>query len=176
MAERLIALGKITSAHGVRGQVKLHSYTEFPEDIVSYGALCDANGREYRVEVTGVSGGALLASIAGVATREAADALRGIELFVPRSALPEPEDGQYYHEDLKGLTLLLENGDAFGIVHEIHNFGAGDLLQVKKPDGGEEFLPFTPETVSGVDLGAHTARLHLPDVMQAAPDERGEDD
>lgn len=140
-------MGKILSPHGVKGQVKLLSHTEIPSDIVSYGPLFDKSGkRRFNLTLKGQAGGGLIAGVEGVATREAAESLRGIELYVPRSALPKPKTGQYYQSDLVGLPVLTASGEDFGTVAAFHNFGAGVLVEIRIKGDKSELYSFNEKT------------------------------
>lgn len=160
---RLIAMGIISTAHGIRGDVKLRSFTAVPEDITAYGPLQDKSGKQYIVKLKGGAGDALIASIAGVTTREAAEALRNTELFIPRTALPTTKQGEYYHEDLVGLTLLTHTGKKYGTITAIHNFGAGDLAAIAR-ESGEELLPFTRAIFTQIDLKVGTCIIVPPEI------------
>ena len=166
--KRLITLAVITTAHGIRGEVKLRSFTSDPYDITSYGPLIDKAGRQYTLTITGSTKDALIARIEGVTTREAAEILRNTELLVARSALPETKANEYYHEDLVGLKLNTQSGDFYGTIAGVHNFGAGDLIVIKGPSGDEEFLPFNRETFVSFDIDKSTGVIIPPEVV---PDE-----
>jgi len=149
-----VCLGVVVGAHGVRGLVRIKSFTEAPGDIAAYGPLSDeAGARSFAVRVTGEAKGAILAAIAGVADRDAAEALKGTRLYVDRAALPVPVDAEeFYHADLIGLMAEDRAGRALGRVVAVHNFGAGDLLEIA-PEGGQSLLlPFTKAAVPEVDL------------------------
>jgi 16S rRNA processing protein RimM len=161
---RLIVLGVIGAPHGVRGQVKIRSFTADPADITSYGPLKDKNGKVYVVSITGLAKDGIIASISGANTREEAEKLRNIELSVPRSALPEAESGEYYYEDLVGLRVLLENSEPYGIISAVHNFGAGDLVVIKNISGEEELVPFSKTTFPHIDIAGGTA-LFIPPLL-----------
>lgn len=170
---RLIALGVITGAHGVHGRVKVKSYTENPQNIASYGALSDKWGeREFSLRITGRLKELLLAEIEGVTKREQADALRGVELCVPRDHLPMPEnDGEFLIEDLIGLSVQLDDGTAYGRVKAFHNYGAGDILEIAPVSGGEtELVMFTDENFS--EITETTITFHPPEILQAKPDQK----
>lgn len=149
-----LCLGAIAGAHGVRGLVRIKSFTEAPEDLAAYGTLTDeAGGRRFEVTVTGMAKGLLVARIAGVGDRDAAEALKGVRLFVERAALPAPEDAdEYYHADLIGLAVEDRGGGRLGRVMGVQNHGAGDILEIVRPDGSELLLPFTRALVPKVDL------------------------
>ena len=151
-----VCLGAIAGAFGVRGEVRLKSFTADPADIAAYGPLETEDGaRRFDVELTGRTKGALVARLSGIASKEEADALRGMRLFVPRAALPAPGEDEYYHVDLIGLAVQDTGGAPLGRVKAVHNHGAGDILEVQPPGGGATLLlPFTRAAVPTVDLAA----------------------
>ena len=168
-----VCLGAIAGAHGVRGQVRIKAFTEVPEDLTAYGPLGDEAGRRrFRISLTGRSKGNLLAEIAGVTDRDAAEALRGTRLYVARDALPAPEDEEtFYHADLIGLLAETPEGEALGRVRQIHNFGAGDVLEVVPEDAGEaRFLPFTKAVVPKLDLAGGRLTVVPPAEAEAKPE------
>jgi 16S rRNA processing protein RimM len=152
-----VCLGHVAGAHGIRGEVRIRTFTETPEAIADYGPVQDKGGSRTLVILSARPGktGAI-ARIEGVASREAAEALKGTELWVDRAALPDQDDEEsYYHADLIGLVAISADGAALGQVVAVHNFGAGDLLEVRPATGGETVLvPFTEEIVPDIDLGA----------------------
>lgn len=164
--DRLIAMGVFSSPHGVRGQVKLRSYAAIPEDITSYGPLRDEKGKQYSVKVTGQAGDMLIASVEGIADRNAAETLKNITLYVPRNALPKLKKGEYYIEDLGGLKLSLADGTPYGTITSVHNFGAGTLVNIALASGGEEYMPFTPAVFTQVDIASGTAIIDPPTVIK----------
>lgn len=150
-----VCVGVVVGAHGVRGLAKVKSFTAFPPDIVSYGPLADeSGGRAFRLELRGGAGkDMVLAAIEGVNDRDAATALRGTRLYVPRSALPEPEDeDEFYWSDLIGLAVLLDDGEPAGTVTAVHDFGAGTVLEVGRGNAPSVMLPFTRAAVPEVDV------------------------
>jgi len=162
--DRLVLLGAVASAHGVRGLVKLKAFTEREEDLAAYGPLTDAGGqRQFRVVLKGKAGGLLLAAIDGVTTREAAEKLRGTELYVPREALPPPDENSWYWADLEGLAAVAGNGAPVGRVERVLDYGAGPVLQIRKGDGAELLLPFTDACVPSVDVAGGTVTVAVPD-------------
>lgn len=164
--ERLIRLGVIMSVHGVRGQVKIRSFTANPEDITAYGPLQGKSGNVYDISVTGGNNGVLIATVAGVTTRDDAEKLRNTDLFVPRSALPEPDENEYYHEDLIGLTVITEDGKDYGRIQSISNFGAGDIAIVKLASGDEEYLPFNKEIFPVIDTRNKKIVVSPPEMIK----------
>jgi len=168
--DRLVLLGAIASVHGVRGLVKLKAFTEREEDLVAYGPLTDAKGeRRFSIELKGRAGGLLLAAIAGVTTRDAAERLRGTELYVARDALPPPEDESFYWTDLEGLAAVTEDGTAVGRVEHVLDYGAGPVLQLRRADGSELLLPFTDACVPAVDVAGGTITVAVPEETAPLP-------
>lgn len=154
-ASELVLLGEIVGVHGVRGLVKVRAYTEVAENLTAYGPLIDQQGREVRLSLRGQAKGTLLAAVDGVGDRTQAEGLRGRKLFVPRDALPaaETEADEYYHADLIGLTVELEDGERFGRIAAVQSYGAGDVLEIAvDADGRRVLVPFTRELVPEVDL------------------------
>jgi 16S rRNA processing protein RimM len=158
-----ILLGRIAGAHGIRGEVLIRTFTERPEDIAAYGALDDGGGRSFRVETARATPKGVVARLAGIADRTAAEALKGTELWVDRASLPAPEAGAFYHADLIGLAAVDPEGRALGEIVAVYNFGAGDLLEVRLAASGKtELIPFTEAFVPEIDVPAHRAVVALP--------------
>ena len=151
-----VLLGVIAGAHGLRGQVRIRSFTAEPEDVAAYGPLRDGEGvRSFVLRITGRSSGMLIGSLDGVVNRDSAEALKGTELYVARETLPEPPSGEFYHADLVGLKVEDEDGAALGTVKAVHDHGAGTFIEVAPEDGGEtRLLLFTRAGVPVVDLAA----------------------
>jgi 16S rRNA processing protein RimM len=150
-----ICVGQILGAHGVRGLVKLASFTEDPDAIAQYGDLTDeAGARTFPVELVGSNKGHWIARIDKVNDRDAAQALAGTRLYVDRAALPPPDDDEFYHADLIGLRAELADGTVLGTVAAMHNFGAGDIVELALPSGKRPLLPFDRETVPEIDPAA----------------------
>jgi len=147
---RLILVGAVAGAHGVRGEVKLKSFTEDPEAIARYGPLVAPDGRTVEIVAVRTARDGLIARFRGVDTRDAAEALKGTELMVPRDRLPEA-DG-FYHADLVGLEAFDKAGGAIGLVIGVRNYGAGDLIEIERPLGSSVLVPFTDACVPEVDL------------------------
>ncbi|MCK5296146.1 MAG: 16S rRNA processing protein RimM [Alphaproteobacteria bacterium] len=148
-----ICVGVIGKAHGLHGQVKVTSFTDCPEDITAYGLLENSDGtRKFKITIVGKNKEALRAKIDGVSNRDEAEKLNGEKLFVSRQLLPETEDDEFYYTDLIGLETCYENGELAGKINAVHNFGAGDLLEIKKVDNSVEFIAFTKEAVPKIDI------------------------
>jgi len=151
----LVIVGAIAGAFGVRGEVRVRSFTTAPEGVVAYGTLYDASGA---VALTPVRWRPIKDGLAvtarEVTSREAAEALRNTALHVPRHVLPPPDDDEFYHVDLIGCRVEALDGAPLGAVVAVHDFGAGDLLAVRDATGRTMFLPFTLEAVPVVDVKA----------------------
>ena len=169
-ASARICLGVITGAHGVKGRVRIKSFTAEPEAIARYGPLSDERGeRRLMIEVTGVSKVTLLAAIEGVDDRDAAEALRGTRLYVERAALPEPADEEFYQADLIGLTAMRRDGGTLGKVVAVHDFGAGASLEIEDEAGKTMLVPFTTAAVPQIDVAGGTLVVAPPDGLLDAP-------
>jgi 16S rRNA processing protein RimM len=163
-----VLLGEIGGAQGLKGELRVRSYTEEPGDIVNYGPLEDETGaRHIEFESLRIAPKGLIARIAGVTTREQAEALTGTKLYVPRSRLPARGNEEWYHSDLIGLAVVDAQGEPLGTVVAVLNFGAGDLLEVRPAAGGERLIvPFTHDTVPEIDIEAGRLVLIPPELME----------
>ncbi len=168
-----IVLGYIAAAHGVRGDVLVRTYTEAPDDIASYGLLADeAGGRHFSLKIIRTTSKGVVARIAGVTDRNAAEALRGVRLCVARDALPATLDNEFYHADLVGLQAVAADGSTVGEVAAVHNFGAGDILEIRLAGKRTtELLPFTRAFVPAIDLDAKRLTIVLPASDEEEPEE-----
>ncbi len=155
MSGDLLCLGVITGAHGIRGEVRIKTFTETPEAIASYGALRTKSGdASYKVKRHRIAGGLVIAALKGVNNRNAAEALKGTELYVRRDSLPELEDeDEFYHSDLIGLEAELGDGTLFGMVVKLENFGGGTVVEIRQ-EGGDQmvYVPFTREAVPKIEI------------------------
>ena len=155
--EERVCVARIGAAHGIHGEVKLWSFTEDPLAVANYGPLETEDGaRRFEIETARPAKDFLVARLKGVGDRDAASSLRNTDLFIPRDRLPPIEEADtFYHTDLVGLSAMSEDGAAFGTITAIHNFGAGDLIEIAPAAGGEPLLlPFNETTVPTVDLKA----------------------
>lgn len=158
-----VCVAVVATAHGVRGALKLRCFTEQPDDVAAYGPLFDREGRRlFELRVVGRVKGGVLAEADGIDDRDAALALRGTELYVPRSALPDPEPDEFYYGDLIGLVAERVDGSRLGTVRGVDNFGAGDVLEVLADDGRVVDVPFDRASVPEVDLAAGRIRIDPP--------------
>lgn len=177
MADRKVCIGVIAGAHGVRGQVRVKSFTAEPQDVTAYGPVTDASGaRQFDLRITGAARGMMLARIDGVGDRNAADSLRGTELYVDRDRLPDPDEDEYYYADLIGLDAVSTDGTTLGSVRAMHNFGAGDMIELEDGSGKTELLPFTASVVASVDLEAGVVTIDPPHDIFVRPDAHLDDD
>jgi 16S rRNA processing protein RimM len=159
-----ICIARIGAAHGVRGAVKLWTFTEDPLAVKAYGPLLTKDGaRSFEVATAREAKGHLVATLKGIATREDAERLNGLELYVAREKLPATDEDEYYHADLIGLAAVNAASEPIGRVTAIHNFGAGDIIEIAPAHGATMLLPFTNAVVPSVDLAAGRVVIELPD-------------
>jgi 16S rRNA processing protein RimM len=162
--EGRVLLGVVVAPHGVRGAVRIKTFTARPRDIGRYGPLEDETGeRRFEVVLGGEGKGVVEARLSGVADRAEAEALRGQKLYLPRSALPEPAAEEYYHADLIGLDAMFRDGRAVGRVQAVYDFGAGEMLEIARGGLPPLLVPFTRAVVPIVDLEGRRV------VLEAAP-------
>jgi len=179
--DRLL-MGEIGAAQGLKGEVRLRSYTQDPAAIAEYGPLEDEAGvPRIEIESVRVTPKALIARIKGVTTREGAEALNGTKLYLARALLPENAEDEWYQADMIGLAVLDREGEVLGRLVAVHNFGASDLLEIQRADGGPNVLvPFTESTVPEIDIEGGKLVLvpteGLFDVEPKGAEERGAED
>lgn len=165
-----VVVARIGAAHGIRGEVRIKSFTENPSDFAAYGPLTAADGRLFEVQSARPQKGMMICRLKGVTTREAAEALNGVELSVPREALGEAAEDEFFLTDLIGLTVMDSDGEPLGTVAAVHDFGAGDILEIRMKGGSSEMVAFTRDTVPTVDLDKGTLTLVLPDEVSERDD------
>lgn len=136
-------LAAVTGAHGVSGEIKVKLFTD---DLARFADV-DIGGSPYRLTGVRPGGKTAVVRVAGVSTRDAAEALRGLTLTVDRAALPSLEPGEYYHADLIGLPAITDGGEPLGHVVGVDNFGAGDVIEIERPTGKRFMVPMTPDAV-----------------------------
>ncbi len=169
-----ICVAKIGAAHGVRGEVKLWPFTQDPLAVLHYGPLSTKDGaRQFEVLRARVAKDHLVATLSGIATRDDAARINGLELYIPREALPATEADEYYHADLIGLSAIDAQGAAIGTIVAIHNFGASDIIEIAPARGPTLLLPFTNAVVPTVDLAKGHAVIELPAEVEG--EDEGED-
>jgi 16S rRNA processing protein RimM len=151
-----VCLGQIGAAHGVRGEVRLRSFTSDPAAIADYGPLETEDGRVFAIENLRSAKDHFVVRLSGIRDRDAASALTNTKLYVPRERLPQTaEPDEFYHADLVGLAAVDTHGNKIGTVIAIHNFGAGDLIEVRADaDGKTELVPFDIAHVPAVDIAS----------------------
>jgi 16S rRNA processing protein RimM len=158
-----VCVARIGAAHGVRGAVKLWTFTEDPFAVTRYGPLATKDGaRAFEVAHAREGKGHLVAMLKGVTTRNEAERLNGIELYVAREKLPATDDDEYYHADLIGLAAVNTAGELLGKIIAFHNFGAGDIIEIAPPRGATMLLPFTNAVVPTVDIAGGRVVIELP--------------
>lgn len=162
--DRKICVGMIAGAHGVRGLVRLRSFTEDPEAIVEYDPLTDEAGHTtYEITLKSSANDFYVAEIEGVGSREAAEALRGVKLYVSRSQLPKTGKREYYEADLVGLGVKDRQGKEHGVILSVHNYGAGTFLEIGIKKNAGFMLPFTDAFVPDLDLKAGLVTIDPPE-------------
>jgi 16S rRNA processing protein RimM len=162
--EQRVCVAQIGAAHGLKGKVRLRSFTQEPTDFATYGPLETEDGsRQLEVEETRFATDHFTVKFDGVDDRNAAEALRNVNLYVAREKLPAvAEDDTFYHADLVGLSAVTRDKSAVGEVIAVQNFGAGDILEIKRADGSVLMLPFTEAAVPQIDLAGGIVVIDPP--------------
>jgi 16S rRNA processing protein RimM len=174
MSER-VCVGVILGAHGLKGAVRIKSFTLRPADVAGYGAVEDEAGRRrFRLRLVGEAKGAVMALIEGIGERDAAEALKGLKLYVARSTLPAPEEEEYYCSDLVGLSVAGADGRPMGRVSGVFDFGGGDIIEIAGPNG-TLLVPFTKAAVPLVDIAGGRLVVEPPVEIDATEDDVRED-
>lgn len=171
-APQKLLMGRIGAAHGIKGEVRIQSFTEEPMALAGYGPLAtDRPGLTVTITAARANGSTLVARLEGIGDRNAAERLNGVELYVDRALLPQPDDeDEFYHADLIGLRAQLQDGTTLGEVVALPNFGAGDLIEIRDPRSGDSFLyPFTRKVVPEVHLARGYLVIEVP--VDAEPGE-----
>lgn len=162
-----VCVGVISTPHGVRGAFKVKSFTQVADDIFDYTELYNAKGDLLALTPIGQSGGSLTARLDGVEDRNAAEAIKGTKLFVARDAMPQTAEDEFYIEDLNGLSVKIADGREVGIIRQVANYGAGDVIEVKFNNGTEEMYLFNEQTFPKVEIEAGYVELNAPEVLEA---------
>lgn len=167
-----VCVARIGAAHGVRGEVRLWSFTEDPEAVTDYGPLETEDGkRRFEIESLRAAKDHFVARLKGIDDRNAAEALRNVELYVARDRLPAiDEDDTFYVADLVGLAAVTADGETLGTVTAVHNFGAGDIIEIAPSAGAPIMLSFTEANVPTVDVKAGRIVVALPEEIEARED------
>lgn len=177
-ADSRVCVGAVAGAQGVRGDLRIKPFTADPADVAAYGPVTDeTGGRRLTLTVREVRKDVVIVSAPEVTDRSAAEALRGVRLYVPRAALPDPEEDEFYHADLIGLAVMGEDGTRYGTVRALYDFGAGEVLEVARAEGGQPFaVPFTREVVPVVDpAGGRVVIVPPPGLLDPPRRERSEE-
>jgi 16S rRNA processing protein RimM len=162
-------MATIGAAHGVRGEVRVKSFASEPTALADYGPLLADDGRRFEIERLRPAKNVVIAKFRGIDDRDAAEALNGLFLYVPREKLPPPEEDEFYHADLIGLEAVTEAGEPIGAVVAVHDFGAGDILEIAPARGPTLLLPFTKAAVPSIDIPA--GRLTVVPPLEFEPEE-----
>ena len=164
MIDDLIQVGRVAGAFGVKGEVRLTAFTAEPLALLDYKDLLREDGSPGLTLTSGrAAKGGVVARAREVETREQAEALRGLKLYIPRDRLPEPEEDEFYVTDLIGLAVETADGEALGVVKAVQDFGAGDLLEIQPPEGASWYLPFTRAAVPEVSIADRRVVAVKPD-------------
>lgn len=172
MEKEKVCLGAIVGVHGIRGEVKVKSFSDDERHLVSYGVLTNEKGDQtFDIKIVGHSKDLLRVKIKGVDDRNTAEALVGTGFYISRDVLPDLDDDEYYHADLIGLEVRNNFNEVLGEVNAIYNFGAGDLIEIKLANGQLEMLPFTAQFVPTINIKEH---FIIVEMMQFAPEDEDE--
>ena len=170
--EDLILLGVVIGVRGLEGDIRIKSFTAVKEDLAAYGPLWDKFGCEsYRVRITGEAQGHLVARIEGVSDRKGAEALKGLELFIPRGSLPKLGNNEFYYSDLIGLDAVSTEGEPLGRVSAVDNYGAGDVLEITGGSYTDFMVPFELEVVPKIDFDLGILTINLPEGLLKPSDD-----
>ena len=171
-----VVVAEFGAPHGVRGLVKIRTFTEHREAIFGFGALEDDAGTAYQLSYKGQTKVGVIAAVDGIDDRDSAERLRGKRLLVARAALPAPEEEEYYHADLIGLAVFLDDGSRYGTVRAVHDFASGDMLEVDPIAGRRTTLiPFKRDFVPEVDIANGRLVVAPIDGLLDAPSGGGEE-
>ncbi|HVY21626.1 MAG TPA: ribosome maturation factor RimM [Bauldia sp.] len=177
----MILVAQFGAAHGIKGEVRLKSFTQDPFAVADYGPLTASDGRRFEIEAVRAAAGSsspdmLIVRLKGVRDRNAAEALTGLELRVPQDRLPPAEEGEYYHADLIGLTAVTPSGTILGTVVGAPNYGAGDLLEIAPKTGNTILVPFSDAVVPEVDIAGGRVVVDPPrGLLDEVDEEEGDE-
>ena len=170
-----VALAVLAGPHGVSGRIKVKSFTDPADNFASHKNLTDEAGNPYKIKITGHTQGLTIIAIDGITRREQAELLRGKKLGVPRIAMPKLErENRFYTDDLIGMDVFTEQGDLFGSVAHVVNYGAGDILDIQRTDGKSELYGFTHATFPVVDVAARRITICPPEILGSKQEEAAE--
>ena len=175
--QKSIVIAEIGAAHGVRGEVRVKAHTADPLAVADYGPLHDSRGNVFRIKsLRHLKDDMLVVAFEGLTDRTAAEKLNRTKLHVDRSALPPPDEDEFYHADLIGLAVETVSGEAIGTVVAVVNFGADDLLDVRRPGRASVYVPFSRAVVPTLDFSAGKAIIAPPEGLLDEPGEPDEED
>ncbi len=164
ISDDLIQVARVAGAFGVKGEVRLTAFTAEPLALLDYKTLLREDGSSgLTLTSARAAKGSVVVRVREVETREQAEALRGLKLYIPRDSLPEPEEDEFYVTDLVGLSVVTVEGEALGVVKAVQDFGAGDLLEIQPPEGPSWYLPFTRAAVPEVSIAERRVVAVKPD-------------
>ena len=167
-----ICVGTVSGPKGLDGSLRIRSYTTQPEDITSYGPVSDKTEKNhYDIHILQSTKKGLVVKISGIEDRDAAEAIKGLDLYVSRGSLPELDEGEFYFSDLIGLDAVNLNGSLIGKVKSVDNFGAGNVMELEMRDGNFRSLPFSLDVVPVVDIAGGRVVVKPPtelDIEDAA--------
>ncbi|WP_306142323.1 ribosome maturation factor RimM [Roseibium sp. MMSF_3412] len=159
-----VLMAKIGAAHGIRGEVRVKPFGDDPLSFTDYGVLTSKDGaRSFEVEKARVQKTVVITKFRSVNDRNQAEELNGVELFIDRDQLPDPDEDEYYYSDLNGLSVVDQDGNALGKIIAVQDFGAGDLLEIRPRRGRTFYIPFTKEFVPDVSVSSGRVTAHLPE-------------
>ena len=165
---RDVLLGVVIGAQGLKGEVKVKAFTEAPDNLGAYGPLHTRDGRKFEISTLRDASGFAIVHFAGIESRDAADSLKGAELYVSRAILPGTQEHEFYHADLLGLRAEDEVGRSIGKVIAVHNFGASDVIEIARDDdNGTVLMPFTREIVPTIDVEQGRIVIAAPEEVEA---------
>ena len=157
-------MGMIVSPQGIRGHFKVKPFTATPKSLSAYGPVTTDNGQRLTLQILSVnSKGLAIVRAKGMDTRDAAEALRGVTLYVARESLPKPNDGEFYHADLLGMVVKTQDGAPLGNLLAIHDFGAGEVAELAPSKGSTIMVPFGGDRLIAVDMAAKELCLSVPE-------------
>ena len=176
LPEDRVCVGAIAGVRGLKGEVRIKSFTADPDSIAAYGPVATEDGKQtFLLTIKSRAKGLLIARLDGIDDRTSAEELRGKRLYVPRSALPEPEFGEFYQADLVGLMAETNSGERLGEIEAVHNFGASDIIEIVCNNTNHEeniMIPFTNEVVPEIDIEGGRIVINLPSyVVTTEPSE-----
>jgi len=179
-APRMVRVAQFGAAHGIKGEVRLKSFTQNPEDVAAYGPLTAVDGRVFEIEAMRPAAGSsspemFVVRVKGIRDRNAAEKLARLDLSVPADRLPPVGEGEFYHADLIGLAAVTPDGAEVGTVIAVQNYGAGDLIEIAPPSGPTLLVPFTDSAVPDVDLASGRIVVVPPKFSDDADDDEDED-